>query len=101
MAPEPHPEEQLLAGKIHDLPTLPEVYARATAVMDDPRSSVWDVEKIVRQDMAVTAKILRLVNSPIYGLRNPVSTVAQAIRTIGYDALKQLILTTSIIGLFR
>src|SRR5215475_10779594 len=98
---ESRPEEQLPFGKVRELPTLPEVYCRATAVIDDPRSSVWEVEKIVRQDMAVTAKILRLVNSPIYGLRNPVSTVAQAIRTIGYDALKQLILTTSIIGLFR
>lgn len=101
MTAEPSSVEQLLLARVHELPTLPEIYARVVAVIDDPRSSVWDVERIVRQDPAVTAKILRLVNSPIYGLRSPVSTVAQALRTIGYDTLKQLLLTTSVIGLFR
>lgn len=92
--------EQLPFDRVQ-LPTLPEVYTRVVAVIDNPRSSIWEIEKIVRQDPVVTAKILRLVNSPWYGLRSPVSTVAQAVRTIGYEALKQLVLTTSVINLFR
>lgn len=99
MTPELSPEEPLSFDRIHELPTLPEVYSRLVAIIDDPYSSVWDVERIVRQDPAVTAKILRLVNSLLYGLRSPVSTVMQAVRTIGYNALKQLVLTTSVIGL--
>jgi putative nucleotidyltransferase with HDIG domain len=87
--------------QVQDLPTLPEVYQRLVAVLDDPRSLVWDAERIVRQDPPVTAKILRLVNSPLYGLRSPVTTIAQAVRTIGYDALKQLVLTTSVVSLFQ
>jgi HD-like signal output (HDOD) protein len=86
--------------QVQDLPTLPEVYQRLVAVLDDPRSLVWDAERVVRQDPPVTAKILRLVNSPLYGLRSPVTTIAQAVRTIGYDALKQLVLTTSVVSLF-
>ncbi|MBI3304017.1 MAG: HDOD domain-containing protein [Deltaproteobacteria bacterium] len=101
MAAEPQTEGPLPFDRIRELPTVPEVYSRVVAVIDNPRSSVWEVEKIVRQDPAITAKILRLVNSPLYGLRSPASTVAQAVRTIGYDALKQIVLTSSVISLFR
>lgn len=86
--------------RVRDLPTLPEIYQRLVAVLDDPRSSVWDAERIIRQDPPVTAKVLRLVNSYLYGLRTPVTSIAQAVRTIGYDELRRLVLTTSIISLF-
>jgi len=102
MAPELTVGEQgFCIERIRDLPSLPDVYSRLIAVLDNPRSSVWDAEEIVRQDPAVTAKLLRLANSPIYGLRSSVSTVAQVARTLGYDALKQVVLTTSVIDLFR
>jgi putative nucleotidyltransferase with HDIG domain len=94
-------EPPLVVERIHELPTLPEIYHRLVATIDDPFSSIWEVERIIRQDPAMTARILRLVNSSLYGLSSPVSTVAQAVRTIGYDALKQLVLTTSVIDMFQ
>jgi putative nucleotidyltransferase with HDIG domain len=87
--------------QVGTLPTLPEIYSRLSKAIDDPGSSVWDAERIVREDLTITARILQLVNSPLYSLRTPVSTVAQAIRIIGYEALKQLVLTTSVIDVFH
>jgi len=98
---EPGSRGRLVIERIRELPTLPEIYDRLAAAADDPDSSVWDVEKIVRQDPALTGKLLRLVNSAFYGLRRPVSTVAQAVLVVGHDALKQMVLTTSVISLFR
>lgn len=97
----PKPDASVALRQVHDLPTLPEVYQRLVTVLDDPRSSMWDAERIIRQDPPVTAKVLRLVNSSLYGLRAPVTSIAQAVRAIGYDELRQLVLTTSVISLFR
>ena len=94
-------EPSLVVERIHELPTLPDIYQRLSSTIDKPFSSVWEIERIVRQDPVSTARLLHFVNSPLYGLSTPVSTVADAIRTVGYDALKQLILTTSVIDMFQ
>ncbi|MGE0822811.1 MAG: HDOD domain-containing protein [Candidatus Binatia bacterium] len=93
-------EPTLVVERINELPTLPEIYHRLSLTIDEPFSSLWEIERIVRQDPTITARILHIVNSPLYTLRSPVSTVAEAIRTMGYDTLKQVILTTSVIDLF-
>ena len=93
-------EPSLIAERIHDLPTLPAIYQRVSATIDSPFASLWEIERIIRQDPAITARLLHFTNSPLYSLTTPVSTVADAIRTLGYDALKQLTLTTSVIDLF-
>jgi len=94
-------EPPLVVERIHELPTLPDIYQRLAATIDNPFSSIWEIERIVRQDPVITTRLLHFVNSPLYCLNTPVSTVADAIRTVGYDALKQLILTTSVIDMFQ
>ncbi len=92
-------KKRLTLEKVQELPTLPEVYDRLVAVLNRP--SMADIEAVLRQDPAVTGKVLRLANSAFYGLRRPVSTVAQAVLVLGYDVLRQLVLSTSVIRLFR
>lgn len=94
-------EPPLVVERIHELPTLPDIYQRLSSTIDNPFSSLWEIERIVRQDPVITARLLHFVNSPLYSLGTPVSTVSEAIRTVGYDALKQLILTTSVIDMFQ
>jgi putative nucleotidyltransferase with HDIG domain len=94
-------EPPIIVERIHELPTLPEVYQRLSSTIDKPFSSLWEVERLIRQDPAITARLLQVVNSPLYSVGTPVATVADAIRTVGYDALKQVILTTSVIDLFQ
>ncbi|MBM4254281.1 MAG: HDOD domain-containing protein [Deltaproteobacteria bacterium] len=94
-------EPALVVERIHDLPTLPEVYQRLSSTIDNPFFSLWEIERIIRQDPVITARLLHFVNSPLYSLNTPVATVSEAIRTVGYDALKQLILTTSVIDMFQ
>lgn len=94
-------EPSLIAERIHELPTLPDIYQRLSSMIDNPFFSIWEIERIVRQDPVTTTRLLHLINSPLYSLTTPVSTVADAIRIVGYDALKQLILTTSVIDMFQ
>ena len=61
-------EPSLVVERIHELPTLPDIYQRLSSTIDKPFSSIWEIERIVRQDPVITARLLHFVNSPLYGL---------------------------------
>jgi EAL and modified HD-GYP domain-containing signal transduction protein len=61
---------------------------RALAVSADENSDFVQLEKIISQDMAITDRLLRLVNSVYYGTTNTVKSLQQAISMIGRDQLR-------------
>ena len=83
-------------GGIGELPSLPRTYACLLRVLDDESSSVADAAAIIASDIAVTAKVLQLANSPMFGGGRAVTTVLQAIPMLGLEALKSLTLSTAI-----
>ena len=89
--------------QIRELPTLPDIYSRLVALTDTDSAniSVSDIEQIIRQDPALTATLLRIVSSPLYAAHRTVVTVAQAVRLLGFDALRHLVLAVSVISLFQ
>jgi HD-like signal output (HDOD) protein len=80
--------------------TVQLIYNRLTAVMNHPLSSAADVGKVIGEDPGLTARLLRLVNSPIYGFPTRIDTVSQAISIVGMTQLHDLALGTSFIQLF-
>ena len=76
-----------LLASFRDLPTIPEVLARIWQLVDDPRSSASDLERVVSHEPPLAAKVLRLANSPYYGGRGRVQDVRAAITTLGFDTL--------------
>ena len=92
--------EDLISG-IDNLPTPPMVYTRINEAIRNPNSSAYQLGSIISEDPAMSAKILRLSNSVFYGTRNEISTVKQAVITIGIEAIKSLVLSTSVFDAFR
>jgi HD-like signal output (HDOD) protein len=86
-----------LVSQIETLPALPKAYARLIQELQSPESSVAAVGKIIETDVAMTAKVLQLVNSAFFGLRQPVSSAVQAVTFLGLDTIKGLVL---IVGAF-
>jgi HD-like signal output (HDOD) protein len=86
-----------ILNKIEELPTLPSIVYELSQVINDPMSSTQDVEKIMANDQALTAKVLKLVNSAYYAIPGGVSNLGRAIAYIGFDTVHQLVLSTSII----
>ncbi|HOP06174.1 MAG TPA: HDOD domain-containing protein [candidate division Zixibacteria bacterium] len=78
-----------------ELSSLPQTLAEVLRVVKDERSSAQDLAKVLMRDPALTAKVLRIVNSPFYGGRG-VTTVTQAVVTLGIRAITALTLSTSI-----
>ncbi len=86
-----------LASQIGELPPMPKAYTQLCQALRSPESSLAEVGHIIEKDVAMTAKILQLVNSAFFGLRQHVSSAVQAASYLGVDTLKTLILT---VGLF-
>lgn len=94
-----HFTPQELVEGFAELHTLPEVYFRIKAVVDNPDSQVTDLVREVSTDPALTARILRVVNSPLYRTGGKVETVARAVKVLGTRAIHDLVLATSVTGM--
>ncbi|CAH2032057.1 HDOD domain-containing protein [Trichlorobacter ammonificans] len=77
------------------LPTLPGVINKLNALSNDDRSSVQEMARIVSTDQVLSARILRLANSPSYGFYR-VSTISNAMILLGVNVVKSLALSSSI-----
>lgn len=86
---------------LDSLPTLPVVALRIGEVVHSKNASVQQVVEALRTDPATSAKLLRLVNSPYFGIPGGVSDVARAIPFIGFNTLYQLVLSISVLDTLR
>ena len=89
--------EQVL-DQIEHLPTLPQVVANLLSITESPSVDAMKLSKALDQSLAT--KVLKVANSAFYGKRM-VSTISQGIVVIGFDAVKEIILTTSLFHTFH
>ena len=83
-----------------ELASLPQVLAEVIRVADDDDSSAGDIAEVIMKDPALSARILRIVNSPFYGSMREISSVNQSVVTLGTRAVKALALSASLYRLF-
>lgn len=89
-----------LVKAIRTLPTLPAMLARMNTVIQNPDATAKDVADVISTDPAVTAGILRIVNSPFYGLPNRIATVTHAIMILGFNTVKAIATSSSLVNTF-
>lgn len=80
---------------LNDLPALPETYSIISQKIAN-QESAHNIAQKIEEDVALTARILRVANSAYYGSRT--KTIDQAIMMLGLSNVKQIILTQSIMG---
>ncbi len=83
-----------------DLPTLPIVMTKLIDAINDEKSSAADLTKIMENDPAMSARVLKLANSAFYGLRFKVDNLKRAIVVLGFETVRMLALSTTILDLF-
>ncbi len=91
---------QLVEG-IVGLVSLPEVCIRISEMVESPRYSASDIGKVISKDVALTARLLRIVNSAFYRFPSKIETVSRAITIVGNRELKDLVLAATIAGVFE
>ena len=85
---------QILAVK--DLPTLPPVLDQVSRLVEDPESSTDQIAKVIGMDQVLSAKILKMVNSPIYGFPGRISSIQHALVLLGFNVIRGVIISTSV-----
>lgn len=87
-----------MVSAIVELRPLPAVAFRVLELADDGRFSAHELASLIASDQALTAKILRLANSPFYGFARRITTVRDAVVLLGFRAVRQATLATCVVG---
>lgn len=90
----------LHAQKIY-LPTLPALALEALLIINDVDSSAGDLEKVISRDAALTARLIRYANSPLYRGLNTITAIKPAITRIGFQRVKNAVYAVSMKEVFR
>lgn len=86
--------------EVKNLPTLPDVAARVLELSEDPDVSPRTLADTVERDPAIATRLLKLVNSPYFGIRGTVVSIHQALVFLGVSNLRNLVLSTCVMDLF-
>ena len=86
------------AGGAEALPSAPTLYTRLVEASEDPDITMEDIGALVETDIAMSAKVLQLVNSSFFGISRRISSAREAVVYLGIAPLRALVLS---IGAFR
>lgn len=87
--------------QIKHFATLPGVALKIMDLTEDPKSSVGDINKIIRTDPALSTRILKIVNSSFYGLPRQIGSIDHAVLLLGLNAVKNIAIAASLNKVFR
>ena len=86
---------------ISHIATLPEITLKIIELVENPRSTAQDLNKLISNDPALVARILKVVNSAFYGLPGQIGSINRAIVLLGLNAVKNIVIAASLAKLFR
>jgi putative nucleotidyltransferase with HDIG domain len=85
---------------IDNLPSLPAIVTRLLDVVNSADTSADDAVKLIEKDPALTSKFIRLANSAFYGMPRTVSSVSSAVVILGFNVIRSVVLSASIMKMF-
>jgi len=84
-----------------DLPTLPHMAKALNRLIQTPQTSATQIGTLISEDQALTAQVLRVVNSAYYGFPKQINNVTHSIVILGFNKIRDIVLMSSIIDSFR
>lgn len=79
-----------------NLPALPAAVSEINRLMNDPNSSTEQIAKVMERDQALAAKVLKMVNSPIYGFPGRISSIRHSLVLLGVNVIRGIIISSAI-----
>jgi HD-like signal output (HDOD) protein len=95
------PDLQAIANRAGDLPAFPSTATAAMQMTDDPDVRIRELQSVITKDQALTARILKIVNSAMYCFEREVSTVSHAITILGLDTVRSIIVAAAVQQIFQ
>ncbi|MCD6319188.1 MAG: HDOD domain-containing protein [Candidatus Desulfofervidaceae bacterium] len=96
-------EDQNLLNIINSVSHLPTIEIRYQKILDliKKGENLSKISKVIEEDPALTADVLKLANSAFYGQRVPISSVNRAVVFLGTNVIRDIVLSLGIINSFR
>lgn len=91
---------ELVQGEVR-LASLPAIFFEISEALNDPRSSASYMADIISKDVAVSARLLRMVNTPFYGFPGRIDSLTRAVTIVGAEQLVGLAQGISVITAFE
>jgi putative nucleotidyltransferase with HDIG domain len=86
---------------VQTLATIPAVAKRLLELTSDPKVSLTEISRFISNDPVLATKVLRMVNSPVYGFPGRISSVNQAVLLLGLNAVKGLLFGVTVFDLMQ
>ena len=86
---------------LEELPTLPVIITKLLGLLDNPMSTARDINNVIKEDQALTAKTLKMVNSAYYGFPKSISTLTDAVVVLGFNTVRSLSLSATVCKIFE
>ncbi|MBI5471721.1 MAG: HDOD domain-containing protein [Ignavibacteriae bacterium] len=83
---------------IIQLPALPAIAEEVVEMVENPKVSASMIGKVISTDQGLTTKVLKIANSAFYGFPKKISTVDFAIIVLGFDALREIVVSISLVS---
>jgi putative nucleotidyltransferase with HDIG domain len=90
-----------VVGAISNIAALPEITTKINELVKDPQSTAQDLNRLVTQDPALATRILKVVNSPFYGMPGQVTSINRAIVLLGLRSVANIMIAASLGKLFQ
>ncbi len=90
-----------LIKKFKDFKTLPHVVTKLSRLIADEETTMKDFEEVIKMDPTLVVRLLRLVNSPYYGLAQQVDSIGRAVAYIGMKNLQNVAVTDALKNIFK
>lgn len=92
--------QDFIKGSVR-LSALPEIYFKINDVINDPESSFGDVAEIISNDVSLSVRLLKIVNSSFYNFPLGIDTISHAVSIVGTQQLRDLALATMVLTAFE
>lgn len=89
-----------IKSSINNLPTLPTIYSQISEAMEDEMATNDKIAKIISSDQSSAFKVLKVANSPLYGLHGKIDSISQALMYLGHNEVKNIVFALSIMNIF-
>jgi HD-like signal output (HDOD) protein len=88
----------LIQKYIERMPSLSTTVTKVLEVCNRPSTSANDLNRVIALDPVLTGQVLKLINSAYYSLPNQISSLTRAIIMLGINTVKNLALSTAVLG---
>jgi HD-like signal output (HDOD) protein len=79
-------------AQMQKLPSIPSLYFQVVKELQSPTSSLETIGDLISRDLVMTAKLLQLINSAVFGLRRQIASPTEAVLCLGAETTKSVLL---------